>query len=239
MRKLLAILLAASLAAALTACGTPTDTTTGSDETNETTTASQHQIVPISDMQVGSYVLFGSYEQDNNAANGKEDIEWLVIAKEGDRALLISRYALDRQPYNTSYANVTWETCSLRAWLNGTFLNDAFSESEMAMIPGVTVSADENPGSGTTDQVFLLSITEANTYFSSDSTRQCKGTSYCYAQITDKTGNDNCGWWLRSPGSSSYTIAYVRSGGSVSSDGRKVSSDDITVRPAMWVNVGD
>ena len=242
MRKLLLVILASAIAAALAACGTPADTTTGSGETttapNGATTASQHKITPVSEAQVGDYVLFGSYEQDNNTANGKEDIEWLVLAKEGDRVLLISSYALFCQPYNASYASVTWETCSLRTWLNGTFLNAAFSESEIAVIPSVTVSAEEDPGHSTTDKVFLLSITEANKYFSSGNARQCQGTAYCYAQFADNAGSGNCGWWLRSPGGNAYATAYVRSGGSVSSEGRNVKSDDITVRPALWVNLG-
>lgn len=242
MKKLWTILLALVLAAALAACGIPTETTTDPDETttrpDAAPTASQHQIVPISEAQVGSYVLFGSYEQDNDTANGKEDIEWLVLAKEDGRVLLISGVALDYQPYNTIYASVTWENCSLRTWLNGPFLNIAFSGSERAMIPGVTVSADEDSGDGTTDQVFLLSITEANKYFSSDSARQCRGTAYCYAKAADKAGNEKCGWWLRSHGGNSYASAYVRSGGSVSSEGRNVRSDDIAVRPALWIDLG-
>ena len=123
---------------------------------------------------VGSYITFGSYEQDNNKANGKENIEWLVLAKEENRILVISKYGLEFQPYDTFYANVTWETCSLRKRLNETFFNDAFSAAERAMIPSVIVSADKNPGyntspgKNTTDQVFLLSLIEAIEYFTSN-----------------------------------------------------------------------
>ena len=49
-------------------------------------------------------------------------------------ALLISRYAIDCQPYNTEYKNVTWETCSLRKWLNEAFYNKAFTSEEKAKI---------------------------------------------------------------------------------------------------------
>ena len=137
--------------------------------------------------QPGKYVTFGSYEQDNNTANGKEDIEWLVLARDGDKALLISKYALDCQQYNTSYTDVTWESCSLRTWLNGTFLNAAFSSDEAAMIATTTVTADKNPeystsaGNNTQDQVFLLSITEVEKYFSSDNDRKCVPTAYAIA----------------------------------------------------------
>lgn len=192
---------------------------------------------------VGDVVLFGSYEQDNNTSNGKEDIEWLVLAKEDNRILLISRYALDCQQYNTSRTSATWETCSLRKWMNNTFLSTAFNAGEKMMIPSVTVSADKNPsyytspGNSTTDQVFLLSITEANKYFSSDSARQCQGTAYCYAQGAYKASNGNCWWWLRSPGCYSVSAAYVYVVGSVNDLGYFVDYDNVAVRPALWVNL--
>lgn len=190
---------------------------------------------------VGSNVIFGTYEQDNNSANGKEDIEWIVLAKEDDRILVISRDALDCQQYNTAYKTVTWETCSLRKWLNGTFLNAAFSEDERAMIPSVTVSADENPyfytepGNSTIDQIFLLSITEVKKYFSSYSELQCQGTAYCYAQGECKASN--CIWWLRSPGSNSYRAAAIAGDGSIRGGGAGFNRRDCAVRPALWINI--
>lgn len=193
--------------------------------------------------QVGSYVYFGAYEQDNNTSNGKEDIEWLVLAKEGNKALVISRYAIDCQQYNTSYTDVTWETCPLRKWLNGTFISDAFSSDEQNMIQNTTVTADNNPsyntspGNNTTDKVFLLSITEVNKYFFSDSARQCSATGYAKAQGA-YASNGNCWWWLRSPGINSNYAAGVRDDGSVSLGGINVRSSSVAVRPALWINLG-
>ena len=198
----------------------------------------------LSNASVGSTVFFGSYEQDNDTANGKEDIEWIVLAKEGNKVLVISKYALDCQRYNSTWTDVTWETCSLRKWLNGTFLNAAFSSVEQNSIISSTVSADNNPsystspGNSTTDKVFLLSFTEANKYFSSDSARQCQGTAYCYAQGAYKGSNGNCWWWLRSPGNYPLYAAYVYYVGSVLSNGRDVLDDDGAVRPALWINLG-
>ena len=45
----------------------------------EAVTADTKTVAP--DVQVGTYVTFGSYEQDNDLSNGKEDIEWLVLAR--------------------------------------------------------------------------------------------------------------------------------------------------------------
>ena len=195
--------------------------------------------------EIGSYVFFGTYEQDNNTTNGKEDVEWLVLAKEDNKVLLISRYGLDCQKYNIPPGNVTWETCSLRRWLNGTFLNAAFSEGERSIISSVRVSADKNPnhstnpGNSTSDQVFILSITDANKYFSSDSGRQCRGTAFCYAQgAAYKSDFGNCWWWLRSPGFRSDIAAYVDPDGSVHTTGDDVDTDDNAVRPALWINLG-
>lgn len=126
------------------------------------------------DKKVGHYVSFGKYEQDNNTSNGKEKIEWLVLEVKDGKALVISKYALDCKPYNTSSTNVTWETCSLRNWLNNDFINSAFSATEKTMIPSVKVSADKNPdystssGKATQDRLFLLSVKEMNKYLSSN-----------------------------------------------------------------------
>ena len=46
-----------------------------------------YQIALLSEAEVGSCVFFGSCEQDNDTSNGKEDIEWIVLAKEGNQAL--------------------------------------------------------------------------------------------------------------------------------------------------------
>ena len=44
----------------------------------------------ISDsVNIGEYVTFGHYEQDNNLENGKEPIEWKVLDKKDGRVLLL------------------------------------------------------------------------------------------------------------------------------------------------------
>lgn len=192
-------------------------------------------------IKVGNYIKFGEYEQDNNTANGKEDIEWLVLEVKDGKALVISKYALDCKPYNTISTDVTWETCTLRKWLSNDFLGSAFSAKEKAMIPTVTISADKNPdystnpGNATQDQVFLLSITEVNKYFSSDSARQCKPTKYAVAN--GAYVNSNCWWWLRSPGDTQNYAAHVSSGGSVLCAGDYVNTGNDAVRPALWIDL--
>ena len=200
-------------------------------------------------LEVGDTVVLGHYEQDNNTSNGKEEIEWLVldVDKENRQALLISKYALDCKPYNETYKNITWEECSLRTWLNGTFLNAAFSAEEQAGIVTTKVTADKNPsystdpGNDTNDKVFLLSITEVNQYFSNNDARKCAPTDYAIAQGANTSNSYTAGgratgwWWLRSPGLYSSSAAGVRSAGSVYSRGSTVLSSRGVIRPALWV----
>ena len=209
----------------------------------------KQRINKIKTANVGDIIVFGTYEQDNNTSNGKENIEWLVLAKENNRVLVISDKALDCQEYNSSDTRVTWETCSLRTWLNTDFVNDAFSDGEKAMIPMVTVSADKNPqydtdpGNATEDKVFLLSNVEAKKYFTSDEARRCMPTDYAISKgvVTNsgyiKGGKSTCSWWLRSPAVDQNCAAVVYYGGSADEYGFLVDYDSSAVRPALWISI--
>ena len=198
----------------------------------------------IKNAKVGDIVYFGAYEQDNDTSNGKELIEWLVLAKENNRVLVISDKALDCRAYQANSVNyATWEKCSLRKWLNNDFINVAFSDDEKAIIPTVTVSADKNPkydtdpGNATQDQVFLLSIVEAKKYFSSDSARQCSPTDYAVANGAYESNDNICWWWLRSSGCNQDYAAYVYSNGNIFEDGYYILNSHRAVRPAMWITI--
>lgn len=191
---------------------------------------------------VGDIVFFGVYEQDNDTSNGKEDIEWRVLAKEDGRILLITDKAIDCQRYSDTYTDTTWEKCSLRKWMNDIFFNTAFSTEEQAKVQSTKISADRNPEydtdpvNATTDKVFLLSIDEVNKYFNSDKARACIPTAYAKENGAYSYGN-TCLWWLRSPGRYPNDISYLSTTGYVVYEGRIVDSNDTCVRPAMWVSV--
>lgn len=148
----------------------------------------------------GDVVYYGSYEQDNVSENGQEPISWRVLENTGDSLLLMSSYVLDGVPYSDAYINgnkweclpVTWETCSLRAWLNSTFRDTAFTANEQTRL--MTVLNKNTPsnhdsrstityttgdgkqftmkkteyGNDTYDQVFLLSTDEIKEYIPFD-----------------------------------------------------------------------
>ena len=135
----------------------------------------------------GDVVIFGKYEQDGNTGNGKEPIEWEIVTEQDGKMLLISKYILDCQPYNTEDTEVTWETCSLRQWLNNDFYNTAFNESERKLIETTTLSNPDNPfggkgGNNTDDKVFCLSVEEVYRYldilYETDSSY---GGNFCFS----------------------------------------------------------
>ena len=189
--------------------------------------------------ETGNTVTYGRYEQDNDTANGAEAIEWIVLANDGETATLISKYGLDVKPYNTERTDVTWEICTLRKWLNGEFLNAAFSAEERSKLETVTVTADKNPsystnpGKDTQDTVFLLSIAEANVLLGGDDARKCQATAYATAQGAYVRDNCNSWWWLRSPGYNSDYAAFVLGYGSVRIYGDRVDYGDCAVRPVI------
>ena len=196
--------------------------------------------------RVGDEIIFGSFEQDNDTANGKEDIEWQIIEKESGKFLVISKYALDFRQYDLSGEKTAWENSELRDWLNNTFLETAFSELELAMIQSVTISADDNKdyhisaGKDTLDRVFLLSSKEADMYFFNDYLRKCEATKSAIAKKDEMLGyssyNNECEWWLRTQGKDRDKAVYVSSSGYVSNLGRNVDYRFNAVRPAMWID---
>ena len=198
----------------------------------------------LSSCQVGDTVVLGTYEQDGVPSNGAEPIEWVVLAKEDGRALLLSKYALDCRLYNDDYVDVTWATCDLRSWLNGEFYEAAFSAGEQALVAESDLTNPDNEGCGTSggadtqDRVFLLSIDEVGQYLPTDEERVCLPTAQAVANGVWTNGDTGaCDWWLRSPGNDSRFAAGVYSVGSVRSSGWRVDFDDDAVRPALWVNL--
>ncbi|MBR1862393.1 MAG: hypothetical protein IJ796_11160 [Lachnospiraceae bacterium] len=121
--------------------------------------------------EAGDYIFFGSYEQDNDLENGPEPIEWEVMKIEDGKAFLLSKYVLDSRRYNETGKAVTWETCTMRGWLNDEFLNAAFTPGEQDAIIDTEVVNDDNPyygtegGNDTVDKLFLLSYDEMREFY--------------------------------------------------------------------------
>lgn len=205
-----------------------------------------------SNIAVGDVITFGRYEQDNNLDNGPEEIEWIVLDVQDGKALLLSQYALDAKPYNTEGTDITWEQCTLRAWLNQDFLKIAFDEKEQFVILTTHVDNSDTQGyseynttggNDTEDQIFLLSYHDAfDLYFISNEARKCAPTDYAVANGAWTSSNyqqndrPTGAWWLRSPGLGQNFASLVYDDGSRLIDIVNHGNGNI-VRPALWVNL--
>ena len=228
------------------------------EEMTEQFAAAEETGETAEDYVIGGTVTFGSYPQK---ANGEAaPIQWTVIGIDKDGYyVLISKYALDAKAYNEAEADITWQKCSLRKWLNGDFYNTAFSSDEQARIKINQLPNSNNPGFGTSggnstvDRVYLLSIDEVTEYFGVDYEHYndahdelcCKPSEYAVSNsigIVNADGDveyidtgSNCEWWLRSPGDYQYVAATVHCDGHVSLNGRNACRDIIGVRPVVRV----
>lgn len=138
-------------------------------------------------------VYFGNYWQNDTNGDGVADtkddkipIKWRVLSVSGDDIFLLADKNLDCKEYNTLETDVTWETCTLRSWLNGydsfanvanidysfgnnNFIDNAFSSVEQLDIRKVDIKNYDNlltnvsGGNNTYDKIYLLSQKEATT----------------------------------------------------------------------------
>ena len=197
----------------------------------------------FADLAAGDRLTFGRYEQDSDAGNGEEPIEWMVLDVVDGKALLLSVYGLDAQPWDRDNDNTTWESCSLRRWLNDDFLHLAFSEEEQARLEWADLPASKDPeydnpvGEDTVDRVFLLGYDEAMKYFESNRDRIAHPTQFATdgGAWEGRGAAGTCWWWLRSTGEYFRSAACVGGDGGVGSSGGGLLSQNGAVRPAVWL----
>ncbi|MCQ2372710.1 MAG: DUF6273 domain-containing protein [Phascolarctobacterium sp.] len=179
-------------------------------------------------IKVGDVIKFGKYPQ--RKPGSLEAIEWQVLAVEGERALLISKFGLDAVPFDTDGATNKWVNCYLRFWLNDIFFKIAFSGEEAKQI--ATTNVDDI----ISDKLFLLNIDEVNKYFISRKLRECKATDQAKANGA-YTYLENCYWWLRTAGDFGNYVAFVEMEGYVGVNGCEAYKTNVCVRPALWINI--
>ena len=205
-----------------------------SQDTNETSVNESVAVDTITDQtSIGDYVLFGSYEQDNNYKNGKEPIEWLVLDEEDSRYLLITSEVIDEACYNNVWEPTAWKDSSLRKWLNSSFLEEAFSEEQLSRL--VNKKHANADGDATSDRVFIMDREELEDYFDSNNARTAGATPYAEAQGVYEYSNNNCWWWVREAGADPHYAKYVNCEGAILEYGMLVFNNAFGVRPAIWV----
>jgi hypothetical protein len=165
-------------------------------------------------------VYFGNYWQEDTNGDGVADtsdqktpIKWRVLGETNNKVLLMAEQCLDAQPYNETRESVTWETCTLRTWLNEDFMNLAFTTQEQAAISKETIVTEGDPfcetteAYSTTDKIFLPSKEDVmKTEFGFLCTeRECDSrttdnTVYCASKEGRLAVGEKDNYWLRNQG---------------------------------------
>lgn len=188
--------------------------------------------------QIGNEIKFGKVKQNNT---DEEPIIWTAIDIKKNKALLISKYCIDRQVYDKYPEKTDWRDSYIRKWLNGEFYESAFTPEEQILIRQTTVDStrktywegeEHTVGSTTKDKIFLLSYNEIKHYLSS-----FKAIATLFTKQKGAYCNEEncCSWWLRTPGVSSNANTIWPNG--AFSTVRGIKDCDIAVRPAMWINI--
>lgn len=232
--SLIAIALAAAFLAYLLDTNTQDGDTESIDTSYEQSFADESSLEPppeevivketMADASVGDAVVFGMYEQNGNTADGAEKIEWIVLEKQDDKLLLISRKCLDTKPINETRSDVEWNQSTLFAWLNGEFAQNAFSETELASL----IEADGA-------KVTVPSAEEAKKYYEYDSWRTAEATEQAIKNGA-RVQNGKTWWWLLDKGEIASSNSYVYFNGTIRTDGLSVDYQSVAVRPMMWVS---
>ena len=179
----------------------------------------------------GMTVTLGKYEQDGNLDNGPEPIEWIILAEEDGKYLLVSRYLLDRVKMNEKSEMLLWPRTDLRCYLNEEFYTSVFTPKEQAVICPTYLQ-----DVGCEDNVFLLSYHECKAYFLSMEDAAGEPTAYAKKQCVVSDGYNGSvftyGYWLRTATVSGGYWIYLVSGSSTGSRGGWAA-----LRPAMWADI--
>lgn len=193
------------------------------------------------------------------------DYEWLVVADDVGRELLLSKYIIDIRQYHNFDEDVDWENCELRKWLNNEFI-DSFADCYKQRILSVKHKNHNNEkyaicgGNDTKDKCFLLSYDEINMYWNNNkkdndekdllSVENDNAFLMAKVNISDENlllaqqrtkldysmiNGRRLGWWLRTPGSSANRAMRINCNGAIRLFGREVVGRLVGVRPAIWV----
>lgn len=188
-------------------------------------------------------VYFGNYIQKDTNGDGKvtdedekQPIKWRVLSVEEDgTALLLADKLLDMQPFDKNRKN-DWEACTLRTWLNSTFLNAAFTEAEQEAIAETELETES--AATVTDNIYLLSLEEVSNpeygfHPSSDcesNTRKAEGTDLAVV---------NNGWWLRTPHKkNAVSVCWIDSEGK-NTQNSFFPEASLWIRPALRLKLSD
>jgi hypothetical protein len=179
-------------------------------------------------IKVGDFFNMGTYISDSSVQEkyAGKSITWKVLEVDetNNRALVISENILENRQFDSD--SRAYSGSDIQTYLNGDFITTYGLSSIKDKICNVDVTStieETSVGSGS-DKVFLLSKTEVEKYFTTQSARIAK------------YDGKNLSWWLRSPclefGDSDVVYVYD-DGGFL----HMIYGDRKGIRPAFWLQL--
>ena len=172
-----------------------------------------------------------------------DGIDWYVLARDGNNALLLSKDIQERRRFDDN--DNVWETSEMQTYLNGDWLNGKTNISAHVHPVTLTTRNEWNVDTFETSEdqkVFLLSEADlfgtqnGQTAVAKDYTLGKVGVIVPENMRVAQDNGQNWLWWLRSPRSYANNVASVYSGGNAY--GNYYNVTNIGVRPALWINLG-
>ena len=164
-------------------------------------------------------MIFGRYPQGKNGE--VEPLVWLVVAETEEGTLLLAEKVIDCQPFHNADGAWSWETCSIRFWLNGEFMQSAFSAKEQTRVQSVALM-EARWGS-------LANPIDLSEMFAYPTEYAKKRGVFVY------DGNRTSWWWVNGYGHARTHVQFVNYDGYVFGPGRKATANNYGVRPTIFL----
>lgn len=243
-----------------------TDSISHESELSETVIAIKEE---LRNCEEGNTLLFGAFEQDNNFENGSEMIEWVVLEKNEDTLLLISKKSLMIDQYKVfdneedrqqNTRKISFLKSDVYEWLNSEFYESVFDADEKQLIVDSEISVDllgpreegyfgtnlpVEATEGTVEEgsaivkIFILNEEEAMKYFPNDEDRRASLTPYAASMLHRDFGENLEFQWWLRTRPNVLTQERVETDGSINQNAKTVMHEFAGVRPVMYIDVSE
>lgn len=187
--------------------------------------AKADEAIDFANLKVGDVIKLGHFEQDGNADNGAEAIEWQIVFVKGKKVLALAKDNLELYNFQPEYkmpsTAIQEAFLTLRAWAKKDFSKAAFNKDEKAHVK----------------ESFILSQKEVEKMVPAQF-RAAKASAAVKAKGAKVSDNGNCRWWL-SDNSNAYTGKHgsIDANGNLDEEAWLFKNKESCIRPAIWLKL--
>ncbi len=173
------------------------------------------------------YVAFGSYPYEKDGT--VRPILWRMLRQEGGRVYLLSEYLIEvSRLHSVAFGYPGWDKADLNLWLNGEFIDKAFTPAEAAALT-------EEPELGRVSLPSDADIKDKALGFDSDQSRRAIGSPWADSRgLFFYRHKGHSPYWTRTPSTKDFAHRTTKLEGNIGYLG--VTADDLGVRPVIWLD---